>query len=194
MAPVMRLERDAPPLRTATLQRLQRLAEALSQRGLDASLAAPPSRVPWLLVVHPAGGAAAEIYAGRSRDGTWRFWWPWDEPVASAEDLDIAADSVERELARPAGGPGQVDPDPCHSASPASRYRPASPCRAAAPRRRPLASPVPSRPCSSAARCRRCRRRKSLVRRLPAGRAGWLGPGWRCPGWIGRLGDRRPGR
>ena len=72
MASVRRLEPDAPPLRTATLHRLDRLAGTLTQRGMDVSLVAPPGRVPRLEVIHPADDAATgDIYVSRCRDGNW---------------------------------------------------------------------------------------------------------------------------
>jgi hypothetical protein len=105
MGSVRRLERDAPPLRTATLRHLEQLASLLTQRGLDASLVAPLGRVPRLQVGHPAAtGAAGDIYAARCRDGNWWFWWSWAERIASDDDLDAAAATIEHALARPEGG------------------------------------------------------------------------------------------
>ncbi len=103
MAPVTRLEHDASPLRAATVHRLERLAGVLTEHGLDASLVAPPGRVPRLEVVHPAAREAADVYAGRCQDGAWWFWWPWAERIAAEEDLDAAAESIGHALARPAG-------------------------------------------------------------------------------------------
>ena len=99
MAPVTRLERDAPAPRTDTLHRLERLAGTLAGHGMDVSLAAPPGRVPWLEVVHPAAGCAGDVYAARCRDGNWWFWWPWAERIATESDLDAAAATIEDALA-----------------------------------------------------------------------------------------------
>ena len=50
MAPVTRLERDSTlPLGTATVQRLERLAGTLEERGMCVTLVAPPSRLPGTL-------------------------------------------------------------------------------------------------------------------------------------------------
>jgi hypothetical protein len=82
------------------LSRLEALAEVLARRGLRASLMAPPGRVPSLHVVNPAASALAEhVYAGRSQDGTWWFWWSWAERIAAVEDLEGAAALIERVLA-----------------------------------------------------------------------------------------------
>jgi hypothetical protein len=105
MAPVKRLEPDAPPLRTATLHRLERLSGILAERGLEASLVAPTGRVPRLQVVHPAAvGTAADVYVSRCRDGSWWFWWPWAERIAAEADLHAAAATIEQALVQPGAG------------------------------------------------------------------------------------------
>jgi hypothetical protein len=105
MAPSTRLERDAPPLRTATLHRLERLAGTLARRGMDASLVDPSGRVPRLQVVHPtAKGAPEDVYASCGQDGNWWFWWPWAERIATDGDLDSAAATIEQALTRIADG------------------------------------------------------------------------------------------
>lgn len=104
MARVTRQEPQAPPLRTATLQRLERLAATLTRRGLDASLVVPPGRVPRLQVGHPAARLATDVYASRCQDGAWWFWWPWAERIAAEGDLDIAAQRIEQLLAQPPAG------------------------------------------------------------------------------------------
>ncbi|HUZ37386.1 MAG TPA: hypothetical protein VMV17_13765 [Streptosporangiaceae bacterium] len=105
MAPVKRLESNAPPLRTATLRRLERLSGILAERGLEASLVAPIGRVPRLQVAHPAAaGPAADVYVSRCRDGSWWFWWPWAERIAAEADLDAAAATIEQALAQPGDG------------------------------------------------------------------------------------------
>jgi hypothetical protein len=102
MAPVTRLERDAPPLRVATLQRLELLAGTLTERGMYVTLVDPPSRVPRLQVVHPVpGGATGDIYVSRCRNGNWWFWWPWAERIAAESDLDAAAAIIQQALTRP---------------------------------------------------------------------------------------------
>jgi hypothetical protein len=102
MAPVTRLERDAPDLRTANMQQLERLAAVLAGRGIDAQPVAPPGRMPRLQVTHPAGGSG-DVYAWRCLDGAWWFWWPWAERVARGTDLAGAAATIEQVLARPRG-------------------------------------------------------------------------------------------
>ena len=100
MAPVTQLERDAPPLRTETVHRLDMLAGTLTERGMGVSLVAPAGRVPRLQVAHPASdGETGDVYASRGRNGNWWFWWPWAERIAEEGDLDAAAAIIEDALA-----------------------------------------------------------------------------------------------
>jgi hypothetical protein len=79
---------------------LEDLAEALAERGLRARLVAPHGRIPSLHVVNPVATALAEdIYAGRSQDGVWWFWWSWAERIGVSEDLEGAASLIARVLA-----------------------------------------------------------------------------------------------
>ena len=96
MATLTRLEPDAPPLRTANLERLESLARALTSRGLHADVVAPPARMPRLQVAGP--GQAEDVYAWRGQDGTWWYWWPWAERIAATEELATAVDLIEHAL------------------------------------------------------------------------------------------------
>ena len=79
---------------------LDKLADELSHRGLEAWLMAPPGRVPSLYVVNPAARALEEnVYVGCGKDGMWWFWWSWAERIAVADDLDLAASMIVRGLA-----------------------------------------------------------------------------------------------
>jgi hypothetical protein len=79
---------------------LEKLADELSHRGLEAWLMAPPGRVPRLYVVNPAARALEEnVYAGCGKDGIWWFWWSWAERIAVADDIDLAAGTIVRVLA-----------------------------------------------------------------------------------------------
>jgi hypothetical protein len=79
---------------------LEKLADELSHRGLEAWLMAPPGRVPSLYVVNPAARALEEnVYVGCGKDGIWWFWWSWAERIAVADDIDLAAGTIVRVLA-----------------------------------------------------------------------------------------------
>jgi hypothetical protein len=79
---------------------LEKLADELSHRGLEAWLMAPPGRRPSLYVVNPAARALEEnVYVGCGKDGMWWFWWSWAERIAVADDVDLAATTIVRVLA-----------------------------------------------------------------------------------------------
>jgi hypothetical protein len=79
---------------------LEKLADELSHRGLEAWLMAPPGRVPSLYVVNPAARALEEnVYVSCGKDGIPWFWWSWAERIAVADDLDQAASTIVRVLA-----------------------------------------------------------------------------------------------
>jgi hypothetical protein len=79
---------------------LEKLADELSHRGMEAWLMAPPGRRPSLYVVNPAARALEEnVYAGCGKDGMWWFWWSWAERIAVADDVDLAATTIVRVLA-----------------------------------------------------------------------------------------------
>ncbi len=79
---------------------LEKLADELSHRGLEAWLMDTPGRIPSLYVVNPGARALEEnVYAGCGKDGIWWFWWSWAERIAVADDLDLAATTIVRVLA-----------------------------------------------------------------------------------------------
>ena len=83
---------------------LEKLAEELTHRGLEAWLMAPPGRVPSVYVVNPAARALEDnVYANQGKDGLWWFWWSWAERISIADDLDAAATAITRVLALPRG-------------------------------------------------------------------------------------------
>jgi hypothetical protein len=81
---------------------LEKLAEELKNRGLEAWLMAPPGRVPSVYVTNPAARALEEnVYAHRGKDGLWWLWWSWAERISPADDLEAAASAVLRVLRLP---------------------------------------------------------------------------------------------
>ena len=82
------------------IDRLEQLAGRLAAAGLRTHLMLPAGRLPSLHVVNPAAVALAEdIYAGQGRDGTWWYWWPWAERIATGSDLGAATTIICRVLA-----------------------------------------------------------------------------------------------
>jgi len=92
-------ESDTPRRAHGYLGRLTGLATELDRHGLTTRLITPSGRIPSLHVVNPAVVRLAEdVYAGRSHDGAWWFWWPWAERIAPGDDLVAAAALIARVL------------------------------------------------------------------------------------------------
>jgi len=78
---------------------LDKLAEELTNRGLEAWLMAPPGRVPSVYITNPGARALEEnVYANQGKDGLWWFWWSWAERISLADDLEASASAVSRVL------------------------------------------------------------------------------------------------
>ena len=81
---------------------LDKLAEELTNRGLQAWIMAPPGRVPSVYITNPAARALEEsVYADRGKDGLFWYWWSWAERISIADDLDAAATAITRVLSLP---------------------------------------------------------------------------------------------
>ena len=81
---------------------LDKLADELTNRGLEAWLMAPPGRVPSVYITNPRARALEEnVYANKGKDGLWWFWWSWAERIAVVDDLDASATAITRVLALP---------------------------------------------------------------------------------------------
>jgi hypothetical protein len=81
---------------------LDKLAEELTNRGLEAWLMAPPGRVPSVYITNPRARALEEnVYVSQGKDGLCWFWWSWAERIAPADDLDAAAEKIARVLSLP---------------------------------------------------------------------------------------------
>jgi hypothetical protein len=78
---------------------LDKLAEELTNRGLEAWLMAPPGRVPSVYVTNPGARALEEnVYVSQGKDGLSWFWWSWAERISMADDIDAAATAITRVL------------------------------------------------------------------------------------------------
>jgi hypothetical protein len=78
---------------------LDKLAEELTNRGLEAWLMAPPGRVPSVYITNPGARALEEnVYVDQGKDGLFWFWWSWAERISIADDLDAAATAITHVL------------------------------------------------------------------------------------------------
>ena len=87
---------------TAATVYLDKLAEELTNRGLESWVMAPPGRVPSVYITNPGARALEEnIYVDCGKDGIWWYWWSWAERISIADDLDAAATAIIRVLSVP---------------------------------------------------------------------------------------------
>lgn len=83
----------------ARLGHLEKLGEALADRGFRVRLAVPRGRPASLHVMNPDASILAEnILAEVGADGWW-FWWSWAERIGTTDDVHAAADRVAQVLA-----------------------------------------------------------------------------------------------
>ncbi|GEM_PF-1814224 len=84
------------------IARLDALATELAALGWPTRLHTPHGRLPRLHARNPEPGAAAlseYIIARPDADGSWRYWWPWNEPIA---DTAVTAAAIIIRVLRPA--------------------------------------------------------------------------------------------
>ncbi len=77
--------------REQALSHLQRLADELTRQNFQAEVITRDSR-PYVRVTNPESSELTErVLCQRADDGTWCFWWSWQHPVGSVDDVDTAA-------------------------------------------------------------------------------------------------------
>jgi hypothetical protein len=75
------------------LTHLQRLADELISRGFTAELLSAVQ--PCVKVINPDNNALTErVLCSPAADGSWCFWWSWQQPIGSAEDLAAVAGKI----------------------------------------------------------------------------------------------------
>jgi len=80
---------------------LEPLAEALSKRGLLASITRIGDGPSFIEVINrDAPDLAESIFAAQAGGaGDWWFWWSWAERIAPAADIEPTADRIAHVLA-----------------------------------------------------------------------------------------------
>jgi hypothetical protein len=83
---------------------LQILAEELRNRGFASSLV--KARQPAIKVANPDTPELSErVLCRPAQDGSWCFWWPWQQPIGSADDLPAVCQKITTVLRSVEGGP-----------------------------------------------------------------------------------------
>ena len=81
-------------VREERLAHLERLAEKLTTSGFTAELASQIS-TPCLTVANARQPTLNErVLCERADNGSWSYWWPWQQPIGSVEDLELVIDRI----------------------------------------------------------------------------------------------------
>jgi len=76
------------------LAHLQRLAAELSGQGFTTQLLSTGGQ-PSVQATNPGNSALTErVLCRTAADGSWCFWWPWQQPIGSAEDLAAVTEKI----------------------------------------------------------------------------------------------------
>jgi hypothetical protein len=81
-------------LREQRLVHLDRLADELDKREFCAELTRAIAK-PYLTVANAAQPQLNErVLCERADDGSWSFWWPWQQPIGSVDDLETVIGKI----------------------------------------------------------------------------------------------------
>lgn len=73
---------------------LEHLAEELKQQGFRTELAGKTVR-PYLRVANADAPTLNErVLCYQAGDGSWVFWWPWQQPIGSVDDLQAVVGKI----------------------------------------------------------------------------------------------------
>lgn len=77
----------------ARITHLDRLAQALKERGLLAEVA-DKATVPLLAVANAAVPALNQQVLCEENADTWWYWWSWKKPIGPVEDLAVVVERI----------------------------------------------------------------------------------------------------
>ena len=78
---------------------LEPLAEALSRRGLLASITRIGDGPSFIEAINRDAPDLAESIFAAETGGVWWFWWSWAERIAPAKDIEFTAGRIAHVLA-----------------------------------------------------------------------------------------------
>jgi len=80
--------------RSQQLAHLRRLSDELSSRDFASSLVGT-ARQPCIKVANPATPELNErVLCRPAEDGSWCFWWPWQQPIGSVDDIEAVSSKI----------------------------------------------------------------------------------------------------
>jgi hypothetical protein len=81
-------------VREQRLAHLEHLAEELTGQGFRTELAGKGAK-PYLKVANASTPALNErVRCEQAEDGSWSFWWPWHQPIGSADDVQTVVGKI----------------------------------------------------------------------------------------------------
>jgi hypothetical protein len=84
--------------REQQLAYLERLADELKQRGFIAGLVGTASK-PYLKVANADTPTLNErVQCHQADDDSWVYWWPWNQPIGSVDDLESVTGKISAVL------------------------------------------------------------------------------------------------
>lgn len=82
------------------IEHLEKLMAELEARRFAVRMHTPPDRAPYIEVINLAAPVLSEkVFASAGADGSWAFYFPWPQLISPVDDIDAAADRIERVLA-----------------------------------------------------------------------------------------------
>jgi hypothetical protein len=80
--------------RAQALTHLGQLADKLAGYGFTTELIGQISK-PYLKVANAATPSLNErVRCQPDADGSWSFWWPWNQPIGSVDDLELVVNRI----------------------------------------------------------------------------------------------------
>lgn len=90
------------------LTRLEQLSAELTRQGLTTQLAGRTTTKPCLKVANTSTPQLNErVHIQQASDGTWTYYWPWNQPIGPTSDLPAVATKITTVLRSVEGQPGQ---------------------------------------------------------------------------------------
>jgi hypothetical protein len=91
------------------LTHLAQLSAELASRGLSTQLVGSTTARPCLKVANASTPRLNErVYIQQADDGTWTFYWPWNQPIGPATDLAAVTTKITTVLRNVEGQSGQL--------------------------------------------------------------------------------------
>lgn len=80
--------------REQQLAHLGKLADELRSRRIRAELIARVSKSHLKVSNGDTPSLNERVLCQQANDGSWSFWWPWQQPIGSVDDLETVAEKI----------------------------------------------------------------------------------------------------